>query len=463
MKQLFRQSLPQGRRYRVGVIVILALALTVIAGSVTAATIADDETYHLAKGVVVEDDLIVFAEDIIIDGTVEGDLIAFGRSIIINGTVTEDVIAAGAEVVINGIVKDDVRAAGASVQIEGRIGDDLFAVGGAGIPGQGPLPINMGGHTIMGGLGTGQAASIGGNGYFAGGFVQLEGLFHNDLSVDAAMVYFDAEVQGDVNLQVNDISFGSNAYVEGDLDYTASRETGEAQAGGVITQTVPEETQSTIPGDETNPIRGFGWWLMRTLLIIIGMSLLGALILTFSKQTLTRPAYALGKKTLVAGLYGLLIAFALVPLCGALVFLAGLFFGWFWGGVASFMFLFGFLILAWALSPMVTGLWLGRLVFSWINVRQGDRWALAVGAAIIVLTARIIGQVPCAGFLAAMLLYLLSFSFAAGAAFLSRGVDEDAMEAPASLLPELEPQPVEPAQVTDSSTTDSSATDAPEE
>jgi hypothetical protein len=102
-----------------------------------------------------------------------------------------------------------------------------------------------------------------------------------------------------------------------------------------------------------------------------------------------------------------------------LVFLAAIFFGWFWGAFAAFAFCLGFLLLAWVLSPTLTGLWLGRLVFSWFNWNHGDYAALVVGASIIVLAGRILGAIPCAGILAHLLIYLASFAFAAGGILLS--------------------------------------------
>jgi cytoskeletal protein CcmA (bactofilin family) len=60
----------------------------------------------------VGDDLYVFANEVVVDGTVRGHLVAFGSKITVNGTVEGDLIAAGQAVEIGGTVGDDSRIAG---------------------------------------------------------------------------------------------------------------------------------------------------------------------------------------------------------------------------------------------------------------------------------------------------------------------------------------------------------------
>ena len=133
---------------------------------------------------------------------------------------------------------------------------------------------------------------------------------------------------------------------------------------------------------------------MRTLLMIAGLVLVGAVMLALNRRALTRPARAIERHPALAGLYGVLIAVGAVPISAAMVFLAALFFGWFWGGVAAFAFTFGFLLLAWTLSPILAGLWLGRQLFAWMKIERGDFTALLAGASLIVLAARIWAQCP---------------------------------------------------------------------
>lgn len=107
----------------------------------------DDVT--IGAGEVVDDDLIVFAQEINIQGTVRGDIIAFGQNVniggIVNGTVftgasdikistkrVNSVWAAGGTVDICGMVDHNVMTAGGNLDLcEGaRIGKELHAYGG---------------------------------------------------------------------------------------------------------------------------------------------------------------------------------------------------------------------------------------------------------------------------------------------------------------------------------------------
>ena len=416
MKWLSTTQWVYSRGLRLGLIVFLSIAMLLLAGTAMAAELANDETYHLERGETVSDDLVVFAKEIVIDGTVQGDLVAFGQFITVNGEVTEDVIAAGAEVQINGTVQDDVRAAGAAVRVNGRIGDDLFMAGGAFTPGMGALTIPMGGQSIVSGLYTGQTAAIGGDAYVAGGAATLQGAFRSNLFAAVAQLVFNAQVDGDAVLESDDLTFGEDASIAGKLTYRSPEESGDAEAGGGVAKE-PEETASQR--GQRNPILGFGWWLVRTLLIITGISLLGAVLLTLQRNLLIEPVDAITRQPVMSGLYGILAAVAAVPLSAAFVFLATIFFGWFWGAIATFAFCFGFLALAWVLSPTLTGLWLGRLVFSWFEWNGSDYYMLVTGASIIVLAGRLLGAIPCVGVLAHLLIYLASFALAAGGILIS--------------------------------------------
>lgn len=419
----------RGKTYRPILIGALVLILLVIAGTAIAAEVASDEVYHLRQGEVIHDDLTVTGREIIIDGTVEGDLVALGASVIVNGIVTEDVIAAGAEVQINGVVQDDVRIAGAAIQVQGRVGDDLFAVGGSFVPAIGAIPMNVRGRTVISGIRTEPSASVGGDAYIAGGQGSIEGVFRTDLFAAMNTLNFNAEVEGDAELYAENITFGNSANVGGDLRYSVSKESGTPKAGGVVTRSEPEEESEAPARRERRPVIGFGWWLLRTLLMLIGTGLVAVIVLQLAPGAMTHPAIAVHEKPVEAALYGMLVAVAVLPLSAALVFLAVLFWGWFWGGAAAFTFVFGFFTLAWVLSPTVTGLWLGRWLLAHANFQRGDLYAVLAGVTVIVLTGRVLGAIPCVGVMAYGIVYLLSFALAAGGILLSLRKTSPAAEA----------------------------------
>jgi hypothetical protein len=165
---------------------------------------------------------------------------------------------------------------------------------------------------------------------------------------------------------------------------------------------------------------GFLDWLLRTFMILLGFALLSWLIMRFAPNLLVRPADAIEAKPVESGIYGVLIAVAVAPLSAALIFLVGLFWGWFPGSVVMFAFLFGAVLLVWILSPLITGLWIGRKIVASNDTLAGPLPTLLVGALLIALAGRVLGAVPWVGALIVLIIYLLSFVLAVGGWVLAR-------------------------------------------
>ena len=72
---------------------LVAVLLSGLVGRVQALEI--DRNGKIAAGTTVDDDLVMAANDVVMDGTVNGTLIAAGNTVTINGTVKSDVIAVG--------------------------------------------------------------------------------------------------------------------------------------------------------------------------------------------------------------------------------------------------------------------------------------------------------------------------------------------------------------------------------
>ncbi|TAK33207.1 MAG: hypothetical protein EPO21_13615, partial [Chloroflexota bacterium] len=72
-----------------------------------------------------EGEIVTIGADQIIDD----DLYVFGNSIIIDGTVTGDVFSAGGQITIHGNVGGSINAAGGSINVTGRVGKAVRAIG----------------------------------------------------------------------------------------------------------------------------------------------------------------------------------------------------------------------------------------------------------------------------------------------------------------------------------------------
>ena len=131
------------------VLCLLAAALFV-APAARAAEIRNGDRVVIAAGEVIDDDLIVSAETVIIDGTVTGDLIATGTNVTLNGLVQGSALLAGQTLRVAGQVDGSLYAGGYAVTLdEGAVvGRNAYFGGysvatrpdslvGAGLPGRG--------------------------------------------------------------------------------------------------------------------------------------------------------------------------------------------------------------------------------------------------------------------------------------------------------------------------------------
>lgn len=387
--------------WRLTTVITVIAALLIVIPAQAAEIVNTEEVYRLAAGQEIDDDLIVTAQEIYIDGTVRGDLLAVGGFVEINGTVEGDLLALAAEVRINGTVADDVRTLSAGLIINGKVGDALLAGAGGGQSGAAGFA-SFDGRSIQQGVEIGRDATIGGDMIIGAGSVMLAGTIAEDLLVGTNLMDLRGSVAGDARLIADRLELVDTARVAGQLTYSTPAEMSiPAQVAGSVRfepQPIPEVSPGPTLLDYT----------VRLLLILAGCLLLGWLLLRFSPRTLERPADAITEHPGRALLYGLVATLLLfiVPIISGLIIAAVIFF-WGWlPGIMLMLFLTAALVLAWTLSPLITGLWLGQTIFRSLDRPVNRMVALLLGVAAIVLFSFI----PTIGWL----IYLASFLFALG-------------------------------------------------
>jgi cytoskeletal protein CcmA (bactofilin family) len=89
-------------------IIILFSALVIAPQSVHAQEIITDG--RVPAGTVVENDTLIFGDDIVVDGDVDGDLFAFGRSVTVNGNVSGSMLTVAGVIDVNGEVGGSLYA-----------------------------------------------------------------------------------------------------------------------------------------------------------------------------------------------------------------------------------------------------------------------------------------------------------------------------------------------------------------
>jgi cytoskeletal protein CcmA (bactofilin family) len=118
-----------GKRWTTMAMVMSAMAgLLVLPPAAAAAEVSKGkQSYTLAEGETLNNDLIVMTGTARIEGTLNGDLIVFGRSVTIDGHVTGDVIGFAQRLTINGKVDGDIRVITGTFGLKGQVGKNVTA------------------------------------------------------------------------------------------------------------------------------------------------------------------------------------------------------------------------------------------------------------------------------------------------------------------------------------------------
>jgi cytoskeletal protein CcmA (bactofilin family) len=211
-------------------------ALFMPSGASAAEIHRNEPHYTLPSGATVKDDLIVFGNNVRIDGTVDGDLIVFGSNISMNGHVTGDVISAGSALQINGTVDGSVRFAGSMLTIHGKIGKSLMAGCGSVL--------------------ADSSSEIGWGATIASTEVTLDGKIGRDVLGAVGRMNLGGIVGGSVTVQASRaFEISSSAQVQGKIKYEGPMQ--PDVASGAKLANAPEVT---IKRREMDTYSGYSWW-----------------------------------------------------------------------------------------------------------------------------------------------------------------------------------------------------------
>jgi hypothetical protein len=272
----------------------------------------------------------------------------------------------------------------------------------------------VGGREIQQGATLTKDAVVGGDLYAVGGAATYDGRVVGNLYSLMAETTFGGQVGGDATLFGDVLTVSDSAQVGGTLTYSADSTGGDSIPAGVAAE---EEAMAPPALPQPSVAQLLTAWLIRVGRTLLGLLVLGWLLLTLAPR-LMRGTVALMEHEAGTTLgYGILFAFAAVPVTLIFVILAGLFWGVVPGMLATAMLLFGALGVLWFASPAVTGWWLGRRL---LHNSNSELAKLLVGAVVIILVVRVLDWLPLFGGLLSWLVMVASFVFAAGALLRAR-------------------------------------------
>ncbi|NTU80757.1 MAG: polymer-forming cytoskeletal protein [Chloroflexales bacterium] len=243
--------------------------------------------------------------------------------------------------------------------------------------------------------------------------IVIEGTVEGDLAVIGRRVLITGTVKGNTNVLAARIEL--SGYMHGFI-----RTIGAAQITPPADTPGPARRGTTLPtrfapasilAQDAPPLQGAGEDLpwRTTALIALGFALLGAALLWLAPQALNGPARRLEGRPWLTALIGLLTAqfFLLIPLGTALLAaLMAFFWSWF-PAILLVVFIFTGFGLIWFLSPLITGVWLGRR----LNAGMGRAPESRVMQVLAVVLVALLGQIPTIG----IFVYLASFVLTVGA------------------------------------------------
>lgn len=420
---------------------LLVVALCV--GSVgTAQAVVIDRDGTLPAGEVVDDDLVLTANTVLVEGTVNGTLIAAGQSITINGTIKSDAILAAENVLIGekALIEGNIFTAGGDVVVRGKVLGSLFGASSTLTLAEGSsLGRNLyyAGYQVEAKAGSTVTRDINAAGYqfvlggscrhlnLAGGAMELNGKVSGNAVLylgqmdDSARDYrpWFSGMRLPPALPVG-LRISEGAVISGKLTYTSSVDQSAGfnvtPVGGTVFQTpVPSMQRENHPSVVSWRASNFGvaFWLWDLLRNLVTILILGALVFWLAPRLFERAleqvkAHSLG--SIGIGFVALAVSFAAIPLAALVIVLVGLLFG-----VTTLFDLsaisvsVGFAGLSLACVVFYTALlWTGKLLLAFIigqwvfskvlpNAAAGRLWPFVMGAVIFALLAAI----PYVGFL----------------------------------------------------------------
>lgn len=171
----------------------------------SALAIEDDSDGYIPADQVINDDLIISAENVIIDGTINGDTIVAAEMVTVNGTINGNLVVNGGLVEINGSIHGSVANFGQRLTVNGLIDGSLYLTGVELILNptaqisRNILFAAFSAHTLPG-------SSVGTDIHGTAYQVILEGSVGRNVFIDAVAVEASGVVGGDAEFQVSDPS-----------------------------------------------------------------------------------------------------------------------------------------------------------------------------------------------------------------------------------------------------------------
>lgn len=327
-----------------------AAMVLIVPATALAAEVRSGDSVTVGPDQVITDDLYVFGNNVLVQGSVHGDVIAAGSSVTIAGHVTGSVMAAGSTLVVSGPVDGSVRLAGNQLTLSAPVGSDALLAGSI-------LLVNGPGRV-------GRDVLAGGN------LITLQAPVGRNVSVGGNTLTVNSTIGGAINASVTDLVLANGAVVRGPVSYISSRDATVApgaRVDGAVERTAPAPRAA-------NPWEVGGIDTLALLRGFIGLAALGILlVLAFPRAVVATAATVQYHWAASLGLgFALLLG---IPVLALMLFALGLVTGGWWIGVL----LLGLYALLTVLGYLSFAEWVGLVALRLSKAGAQPIWALLLG------------------------------------------------------------------------------------
>ena len=265
-----------------------------------ALVIQRDQSVQIPDTLIIDDDLLVFAGDIDIRGTVNGNVYALGQNITVSGVIGGSLYTGGATININPKSVQTVWAAGGNIKIAGAFAKNVMLFGGS--------------------LMVDKQTSIGKDLRVYGGKLIVDGVIAG--AIKGAVGDFTMSGRsGRIKIKSDKTYIRSTAYVAGDLCLTSEKKpvieegatiTGETK----IQETEVEEARPFLAA--LAPVFAF-FFMMIKIVMLIAKIIVGVLLIALFRCYVRRIMDILNKETWKSLGWGFL-TLIVVPVAVAILF-----------------------------------------------------------------------------------------------------------------------------------------------
>lgn len=324
------------------------------------------------------DDTYLAGETIKVNAAVRGDLVMAGANLIVKDSIHGDLTAAGGEISVEGPIADDARIAGGRITIDSEIGDDLVVFGGE--------------ITLT------ENALINGKLVCYGGDVTVNGEVVEGLKISGGDVSINGTVRGPSKIAGEDLTLGSNAKFHNDVEYWDSD--GEinfnnalVNADAQYNEDLKEESELSLTAIGISSLKK---WLIYILSAFLAILVFHALF----RNAFSSAVEGIEDRLLKSFGFGLLYLIG-IPLAILLAFLItiGVKLGLFAAAVFVFSLVFGQIVAA-------------ILIAYYLRDRKDKDWGfwpVTFVALIIAILLRLVGMIPYAGIVIAIIILAVTY------------------------------------------------------